>query len=173
MMQQQAIRRQIADIGHIEAHLATVAHGTDAVLLSLVEQHLVQVRERLLDRMRQAAVLDPADPFEVEIDEPVDFDQEMEVVVAVVVAMPKTRTSVLSKKDACTMLADTCAICCDNHPRVDSTTTSCGHHYGKACLEGWCRTQMGQHTAPTCPMCKAAIGHMTVYRTRAKTLARS
>ncbi len=156
-------RRQIADIGRIEEHLATVVDA-DVVILSLIEQHLANIRGRLVDRMRlDAAIRNP-----VVIDYPaVDHDQEQEQEQELEEAkLPEKTSKLIKKKEASEILPDVCSICCDHHPRVMCVTTSCGHHYGESCLDNWCHAQVGQGTTPTCPLCKTKVDKLITYRVR-------
>jgi hypothetical protein len=49
-----------------------------------------------------------------------------------------------------------CSICLDNHTKLDTVTTNCGHEFGKACM---C-SHLDYHLVsrcPTCPMCRTEV----------------
>ena len=75
-------------------------------------------------------------------------------------------TRVLPQKELEEVFSDYCAICCDNHRRLESLTTCCGHCFGKECFDQWANVCKRDQKRITCPMCKNEIKSITTYRTR-------
>jgi hypothetical protein len=49
-----------------------------------------------------------------------------------------------------------CSICLDNHAKINTVTTNCGHEFCKACLCSHLDHQIVDRI-PTCPMCRATV----------------
>lgn len=49
-----------------------------------------------------------------------------------------------------------CAICLDNHTKLATVTTNCGHEFGKACMCAHLDHQFSTRS-PTCPMCRTEV----------------
>ena len=49
-----------------------------------------------------------------------------------------------------------CSICLDDHMRLDTVITNCGHSFGKVCMCSHLDHQMTS-ISPTCPMCRTEV----------------
>jgi hypothetical protein len=49
-----------------------------------------------------------------------------------------------------------CSICLDDHTKLDTVTTNCGHKFGKICMCAHLDYQLVTH-CPTCPMCRTEV----------------
>lgn len=49
-----------------------------------------------------------------------------------------------------------CSICLDDHTKLDTVTTNCGHEFGKACMCAHLDYQLVTR-CPTCPMCRTEV----------------
>jgi hypothetical protein len=79
---------------------------------------------------------------------------------------PKIRTMALKKSDQGKEIEDSCSICCENHMLLESTVTSCGHCFGRKCLEQWINVKIDAQEKPQCPLCKQEICQLVQYRPR-------
>lgn len=50
-----------------------------------------------------------------------------------------------------------CSICLDNHTRLETVTTNCGHDFGKGCMCSHLDHQHSNNGNPTCPLCRTEV----------------
>ena len=50
-----------------------------------------------------------------------------------------------------------CSICLDNHAKLSTVTTNCGHEFGKVCMCSHLDHQLSNNRNPTCPMCRTEV----------------
>jgi hypothetical protein len=63
---------------------------------------------------------------------------------------------------------DICAICCENHQKKESLTTSCGHCFGRECFKEWINIRKTSRMELTCPLCKTEVTCITTYHSNMK-----
>jgi hypothetical protein len=74
----------------------------------------------------------------------------------------KIKVRALAKADINARM-DTCAICLEQHTKIDSVLTSCcNHSFGNECLKGW---QKINPKCP-CPACRNPTFSLTAFRPR-------
>lgn len=153
--QQRALQTQLADLARIEAIL--VSQSSPPTWNAVLRQHVQNVRVNLHARLHRLAI-----PVVEVVDDDLDVDDEVDVEVPVPVA-PQVTVQTVDNVAANEVLTETCPVCCDAHVRSECATTSCGHVFGRTCLDRWCHIQLKSCVTPTCPLCKTQIDRMITY----------
>ena len=146
----------------------------DGMMRMMIDMRSVLVRRqrgfaraaptRRAPRRANELVLNLSDVFEREVD-----DEPVLVPVSrpVRVPVPKKVTKVLKKSDLSQTMPDVCSICQENYVKQDSMTTNCENHFCVSCFTQWMETKQSQCELVTCPLCRAHVTKVVMYRARA------
>ena len=83
------------------------------------------------------------------------------------VPVPKQVTRVIKKADLTQTMPDVCAICQETYEKKDSVTTNCNNQFCVSCFTQWMTTKQTMCELVTCPLCRAQVTQVVMYRARA------
>lgn len=63
-------------------------------------------------------------------------------------------------------ICDGCPICYEEHTKVESVLTPCGHYFGRQCINESIKKNISRKEEVICPLCRTHLHKLVVYRAK-------